>query len=77
VSRLGHRVEEAVVAVLVMCPGVEPTSAAPAAARHDLAAQLVNERGAVGDEHRVNVSDVDRRAGGLALVVELREQLEH
>ncbi len=77
VRGLAARVEQAVVAVLVTRTGVEPPATAPPAASHDFATDITDEVRAVGDERRVDVGDVHRRAGGLAIVVELREQLEH
>ena len=77
VGGLRARVEEAVVAFAVARTGVQPAPTTPASARNDLAADIVNEVRPVGDEYRVDVSDVHRRARGLTLVVEPWEQFEH
>ena len=57
--------------------GVELVAPTPAAAGDDLLAVVVDEVGAVLDELRVEVGDMHGGAGGLALVVERREQVEH
>jgi hypothetical protein len=77
VGGLRSRVEETIVTRLIARAGIEPAAAAPASAGNDLAADIVNDVGAVGGERRVDVGDVHCRAGGLASVVEPREQPEH
>ena len=69
--------QEASVTILIARTGVQATSATPASAGHDLASDIVNEVGPVGDESRVDVGDVHHGASRLALVVEQRKQLAH
>ncbi len=77
VRRFARWVEQAAVVGLVTRSRVEPSATAPSSARNDLVVDFVHEVGAVTDKCRIDVCDVDRRAGDLLLVIEAAEEIEH
>src|SRR5262245_30575717 len=71
------RVEQAIVILLIVGADVETSPPTPPSTGHDLASNIMDEVGTVRDKHRVDMSDIDSRAGGLPLVVVLGKQLQY